>query len=133
MNEIKKENDIFVSTLLNGNANANDLMHNGVTADNTGLLSPEEYKKSKFVQQQFSDEKGNFNDELFNQVYLTAAQKYDELTSAKTFDNLEKYITYNADDIYAPLGATKGTPTFELKKFRNPYEVSVGVKSIYGE
>jgi hypothetical protein len=35
MNEIKRENDIFVSTLLNPEANINDLIQGGVTANNT--------------------------------------------------------------------------------------------------
>jgi len=30
MNEIKKENDIFLSTILNPNASINDLVHNGL-------------------------------------------------------------------------------------------------------
>ena len=35
-----RENDIFVSTLLNPQANVNDLVNSGVNANNTQLLTP---------------------------------------------------------------------------------------------
>ena len=133
MNEIKKENDILVSTLLNPQLNANDLIQNGINSSNTGLLSPEEYKSTKFVQKQFSDENGNFNDELFNQYYLKAAQTYDELSSIKTYKNLEQYASYAADDLYAPVTSNRIVPTFSINKIQNPYEISRGVSSLFGE
>jgi hypothetical protein len=49
MNEINKPNDIFLSTVLNGNLSPVDLLANGLNAKNTGLLAPEEYKNSKYV------------------------------------------------------------------------------------
>lgn len=131
MNEIKKENDIFLSTILNPNASINDLVHNGLNQENTGLLSPEEYKKSKFVQKQFSDEKGNFNQDLFDKIYLYAAKQYQDLTNRDLYNNIEKYISYNKNDIYAPLGAQLNTPSYDISKTANPYATSEGIYSLF--
>ena len=44
MNEIKKPKDILLATLSSPNSTVMDLLKNDITAENTGLLSPEEYK-----------------------------------------------------------------------------------------
>ena len=54
-----RENDIFVFTLLNPQANVNDLVNSGVNANNTQLLTPEDYKSSDFVKKQFTKEDGS--------------------------------------------------------------------------
>lgn len=65
MNEINKQNDIFISTVLNGEMDPLELNAHDITAQNTGLLTPGEYKDSPFIQKQFSDENGNFDDKKF--------------------------------------------------------------------
>jgi hypothetical protein len=50
MKEVTKPNDIFASVLLNPSADIPDMLANGVNGANTGLLSVDDYKKSKFVQ-----------------------------------------------------------------------------------
>jgi len=49
MNDILKPNDMFVSSLLNPEAKTSDLIMNGITAENTGFLTPDVYKNSDFV------------------------------------------------------------------------------------
>ena len=74
MNEIMKPNDILVSTLVNGQTTIPELISNNITAENTQLMGPEFYKNTKAIQKQFSDDKGNFNESAFLQVYEKAAQ-----------------------------------------------------------
>jgi hypothetical protein len=69
MNEIKKPNDILVSTLINGRVETPDLISNGINADNTQLLDPEFYKSTKIVKKAFSDKDGNFNEVAFAEAY----------------------------------------------------------------
>lgn len=131
MDEVTKQNDIFVSTLLNPNASSIDLLSNGINGANTGLLDPETYKSSKFVQKAFTDDKGVFNTEAFNKVYLAAAEKFNDLQQVKSFDDLSDFVKYSENDIYAPLTAPKQEKKYELQKIKNPFRESTGVKSLF--
>ena len=75
INEIKKPNDIFVSVLTDPSASITNLMASGLNVDNTGLLSPEQYKQSDFVKKQFTDQNGKFQDDKFNQAYMNDSWK----------------------------------------------------------
>jgi len=76
MKEVTKPNDIFASVLLNPTADIPDMLANGVNGTNTGLLTADDYKHSKFVQQAFTNKDGVFDVEKFNQVYNYAQEKY---------------------------------------------------------
>ena len=130
-NEITKPNDIFVSTLVNGNVELPDLISNGITAANTQLLNPETYKESKYVQKAFSDEKGVFHEDKFLQAYELAAQQYQELIDNQTYKNIEKYVEYNKNDIFAPLESKKADVSYEIIPERNPQRRSHGVSSLF--
>lgn len=135
MNEIKKPNDILVSTLVNGRVETPDLISNGINADNTQLLDPEFYKSTKIVKKAFSDKDGNFNEAAFTEAYTQAAQQYQDLLNTRTYDNLTKYIEYNKNDIFAPLDSKKSKISYEITPERNPNRLSHGVSSLfdYGE
>ena len=132
MNEIKRENDIFVSTLLNPEANINDLIQGGVTANNTQLLTPEQYKDLDFIKKQFSDKKDNFDEELFNRVYEAAAAKFNDLATVQSYKDLEKLGTYNPNDIYTPFGAKQEAKGATISRVRNPFEQTTGIRSLFG-
>ena len=68
MNEIKKPNDILVSTLTNGKAEVQDLISNGINVNNTQLLDPDSYRNLPFVKRAFADEKGNFREDLYHRL-----------------------------------------------------------------
>lgn len=134
MNEIQKQNDIFVSTILNPQASVSDLLANGYNASNTGLMDPGTYKNSKFVQDYFKDENGNFKEEDFVKAYTNAYKQFDEMTSLKSYKDLQDKLTeYDKNDIFAPLNANRVLPTYSVKKVNNPHMVSKGVSSLYGE
>ena len=75
MNEIRKENDMFTTTLFNPESTTKDLIGNGLNTSNTQLLTPEQYKETPLVKKYFTDENGVFNEPLFNQVYAEAYKK----------------------------------------------------------
>ena len=133
INEIKKPNDIFVSVLTDPSASITNLMASGLNVDNTGLLSPEQYKQSDFVKKQFTDQNGKFQDDKFNQAYQAAALRYQAMSGISGYKDLEKYIQYSSTDVLAPLGAMKKGPELEIAKIPNPMKVSRGVKSFWEE
>lgn len=127
-----KENDILISTLINPGANLNDLMHGGVNATNTQLLTQDAYKQSDFIKKAFTNEQGQFDEQLFNQAYQMAANAYADLTSHAVADGYKEFVQYNPNDIYAPINAKKQTPTYNITRISNPYESLTGIASLFG-
>lgn len=128
--EIKFENDILVSTLNNPETSAVELFQAGLDTKNTGLLSPEEYKKSPVIQKVFSDENNVFNEQKFNQVYKIAADKYSELSAIKSWNDLEDDIEYNKTSIFAPLDAKTYDDRFKISRVRNPEKKALGIDAL---
>ena len=127
-----KENDIFVSTLLNPESNLNDLTQAGLDVFNTQFLTADEYKTSDFVKNAFTNKEGKFDDEAFSRAYNAAASKYSDLAFKNTADGLKDVIEYNSTDIYAPAGSKTKTPTYNIERVLNPYENITGVRSLFG-
>lgn len=125
------QNDMFATVLLNPQAKFEDFVANGYNSDNTGLLTPEEYKKLDKVQEAFTQD-GVFNEDAFNKAYLTAAYNYNELAEGDLFDKLEQYVEYSPISMYAPIDkkTVDWTPTVE--KIKNPYESTYGLNSLFG-
>ena len=133
MNEINKQNDILVSTLLNPNADISDLIANGINSINTGLLTPEEYKNTPFIKKKFSDQNGNFDVESFNKIYQIAADKYNKLSAIKVYNDLSDISKYSDGDIYAPLNHNNIDKSYTLEKVRNPFRQTEGITSLFGK
>lgn len=133
MKEVTKPNDIFASVLLNPTADIPDMLANGVNGANTGLLAADDYKKSKFVQQAFTNKEGVFDTEKFNNVYNFAQQKYNELQAVQLYSDLNDYTQYNQNDIYAPIQSQKTEKNYEMKRVKNPLRISEGVTSLFGK
>lgn len=131
-NELNRPNDIFVSTLVNGELDPLQLNAHNITAQNTEFLTPAEYKDSPFVQKAFSDENGNFDTLKFENAYLTAAKQYENLIQDDSYKKLENYVEYNINDIFAPLGSKKQDMSYTMQNEINPHRVSEGVTSLFG-
>lgn len=131
--DIRKPNDIFVSAIINPTANVSTLMFNGLNTENTGLLAPEVYRNSKFVQDAFKMGDGGFNEELFEKTYMYASQMYDQMAAVKSTKELSKFAQYNPRDIYAPFDSQKVKPSYSIQQIENPLRTSRGVKHLFGE
>lgn len=131
--EINKPNDIFVSTLLNPTASVKDLVINGINSSNTDFLTKDEYKNTAFVKKSFTDEKGVFNNEAFENAYAMAERKKDELDSIQSYQDFSNYAKFNDNDILAPLTSPKTERTYEIQKVRNPLLQSEGVSHLFGK
>lgn len=131
--DIRKPNDIFVSAIINPTANVSTLIFNGLNTENTGLLAPDVYKNSQFVQEAFKMGDGGFNEKLFEDTYRYASEMYDQMAAVKSAKELGKYAKYNPRDIYAPIDAQKVKPTYSIQQIENPLRTSRGVKHLFGE
>lgn len=133
MNEVQKPNDIFVSTVLNPESSLLELSQAGVTPDNTGFLSIDDYKNTNFVKKSFTDDKGNFNNDAFQKAYVMAADNYKALTDKSYVKNLEKNVEYNPNSRFKPVGAKEQDLSVGLQLVKNPYHTKKGISSMYGE
>jgi hypothetical protein len=102
--ELKQPNDIFVATLNSPNASVYDLISNNIKADNTSFLSKEQYKATKYVQEQFKLPNGGFDDVTFDKAYKLAQEKYVQLTNEAYLDNLDQ-MEYSPFDVTRPKNA----------------------------
>lgn len=133
MNEIRKENDMFTTTLFNPESTTKDLIGNGLNTSNTQLLTPEQYKETPLVKKYFTDENGVFNEPLFNQVYAEAYKKYDSMDAVATYDDLNEDIVYGKKSIFRKPNSKTENTQFTLQRVKNPFEKSFGIVSLYGE
>lgn len=121
MADIQKPNDIFVATFNNPNATTYDLLSIDVNPENTSFLSKDEYKNTKFVQDRFKTESGDFDEDAFNDFFTRAAAHYAEMTNEKYLDSLDE-IEYSPFDITRPVGAKTFKVNVEYTKDFNPFQ-----------
>jgi hypothetical protein len=131
MNEIQKPNDMFVSTVLNPQANLLELSQAGVTPDNTALLSMDDYKNTSFAKKTFTDEKGNFNDAAFQNAYVIAANNFKSLTDQNYVQTLQKEAEYAPDSRFKPVGAKEQDLSVGLQLIKDPYHSKQGISAMY--
>jgi hypothetical protein len=66
-----KQHDMLLAVLSKPDASLLDFAASNITGENTQLLNREEYKASKYIQEQFTDD-GKFNEDAFNNFYNLA-------------------------------------------------------------
>ena len=77
-----KENDWIITRLNNPDFTPAQLSAAGVTPDNTGLLTADQYKKSPVIQEAFKNsETGKFDEAKFNTFYNAQAQDYNNFAT----------------------------------------------------
>lgn len=130
--EITKPNDLFVASLNNPQATTYDLMSANLTPDNTSLYTKDEYKGTKFVQDRFKNDKGQFDDVAFDSFYNKVSNQYKEMTDDTFLKGLDT-IKYSPFDITRPKGADTYKVSVEFSKDYNPYKQTysrTGINSI---
>ena len=132
-NVIKNKNDIFVATLSNPQASTLDLIQSDINPGNTGFLSMDEYKDTNLVKKTFTDDKGIFNEDAFNQAYVLAGKKYQELTDNDVLKRLEKEIEYSPVSRFKPIDSKTYDVSPQLSIVKNPYDQQFGIDSLFGK
>lgn len=130
MDKITKPNDILVATIQAPNATTLDLLQNNINASNTGLLSPEEYKNTPLVKKAFTDENGVFNEEVFNNAYYQAYQKFNDLNDEDILKNIGNDLEHSPVDRFAPLSSKTREVSAQYGRLRNPMQRMYGIEGI---
>lgn len=104
-----KENDWLVAGILNPEFNTSDFLISGLTSDNTQLLTQEQYKKSPFVKEKFT-ENGIFNEQAFEDFYKKRAEEFGRLQSM----NINDTFVYSPFDTKAKPDSTVESPKYSI-------------------
>lgn len=104
-----KQNDWLVAGLLNPEFNTSDFLISGLTPDNTQLLTAEQYKKSSFVRDRFTED-GVFNEQKFDNFYKKRAEEFGKLQSMDIKDT----FVYSPFDTKAKPNSSVQSPNYSL-------------------
>lgn len=110
-----KQNDWLVAGLLNPEFNTSDFLISGLTPDNTQLLTAEQYKKSSFVRDRFTED-GVFNEQKFDDFYKERAEEFGKLQSMDVKDT----FVYSPFDTKAKPNSNVQSPNYSLDIVANP-------------
>ena len=110
-----KQNDWLVAGLLNPEFNTSDFLISGLTPDNTQLLTAEQYKKSQFVRDRFT-ENGVFNEQAFDDFYKSRASEFGRLQSMDVKDT----FVYSPFDTKAKSDSNIQSPQYSIDIVANP-------------
>lgn len=110
-----KQNDWLVAGLLNPEFNISDFLISGLTPDNTQLLTAEQYKKSSFVRDRFTED-GVFNEQKFDDFYKKRAEEFGKLQSMDVKDT----FVYSPFDTKAKPNSSVQSPNYSLDIVANP-------------
>lgn len=110
-----KQNDWLVAGLLNPEFNTSDFLISGLTPDNTQLLTAEQYKKSQFVRDRFT-ENGVFNEQAFDDFYRSRASEFGRLQSMDVKDT----FVYSPFDTKAKPDSNIQSPQYSIDIVANP-------------
>lgn len=117
----KNKHDWLIANLKSPSNTFGDFSQEGLTGNNTQLLSRSDYEKSDLIQSSFVDEKGEFDSDTFNKFYDHASQTYNVFVQ----DDFDKTILngdyFSEDNIYAPINAKRIRNSFSISKQKNPF------------
>ena len=126
-----KENDWIITRLNNPDFTPAQLSAAGVTPDNTGLLTADQYKKSPVIQEAFKNsETGKFDEAKFNTFYNAQAQDYNNFATKQYQDTLESDYKYARTDTSRPLGAKIRDIKMEVDRVSNPDRLTTGLAAV---
>lgn len=124
-----KQNDWIVATVNNPTYDSQDFQYlSGLTLENTQLLPKEAYLKSSFIRENnaFKDKDGNFNEQLFDNIYRDAVQKFQDFSTENEVNDYQ----YSMWDVLRPKGGKIKDLNFRMSKEKNPQHISIGVAGI---
>ena len=132
MEDLKKQNDMLVATISKADLSATDLLKNNLTLENTQLLSREEYKKYKYIQDKFEKD-GKFDEELYNKYYDVAYQNYQHLDDQRLLEAVYDELEYSQSSFFRPDKNIKpGKSEYRAEHFENnPLQQNIGIRGDY--
>lgn len=119
---MEKENDIVLNMLANPNFGVQDFQSVGLKAENTELLSEDDYLKSEKITSNdlFKDTEGNFDSAKFHNFYLGAGYFYNKLSQDNYNQTILEQAQYSKDNMW--VRPEKRTIDYTPKLVREPNE-----------
>lgn len=132
MGEFKKENDWFATNLFNPTLGENDFRDQGLNEKNTGLQPKDYYKNKPEVEEIFKNDKGEFDENKFDNFYNTALVSYNTFVKEDTKSDYIKQLETTEDNFYRRATDKIIQPTFSIEKVGNIQLESTGITSMFG-
>ena len=120
-----KENDWIVASINNPTFTNQDFKNIlGMTEDNTQMLSFDEYKDSKLIQQSFKKQDGTFDEDKFKSFYLDRLSEFNKFNEANPIvDNFE----YSLFDTRQKADSRIKSNDFTITRITNPDRINIGI------
>lgn len=118
----KRQYDIFMDLAHNPTATLDNLVVAGFTADNTSLQDKEKYRNDPWVQENFKNQFGEFDEAKFNAFYSTTKILYNDLANQDYNKSMLNLMTYHRDNMEAPREKRRKGPDFIEYAAPNPYK-----------
>lgn len=130
----QKGHDWILNILSNPTFSTADFKNAGLDAENTSLLSEQDYLKSQKILEnpQFAGEDQKFDKNKFHNFYQGATTMYNMLANETYLDKLEKeQVIYGKDDIFAPRKQRRTfVDTVQYSRSHNPNRQTTGLVRI---
>ena len=126
-----KEFDFFLLNQDNPEATTLDYTEQGFSGVNTQLLTPEEYKSKKSIQERFQTDNGKFDEVAFNKAYNTALFEYNKLVNPEeAYPEVYSYLDSRAyKNPEKPKIVVNPFSTYVLPSY-NTFEQDIGIEAI---
>lgn len=130
-NNNAKEFDFFLLNQDNPEATTLDYTEQGFSGVNTQLLTPEEYKSKKSIQEKFQTDNGKFDEVAFNKAYNTALFEYNKLVNPEeAYPEVYSYLDSRAyKNPEKPKIVVNPFSTYILPSY-NTFEQNIGIEAI---
>ena len=129
---MEKDNDMLLNMLANPDFGVSDFQSVGLKAENTQLLSEDEYKRSEKItkNENFLDKDGNFDDSKFHQFYIGAGYFYNKLAQDDYNKTILEQARFSKDNIW--VSPEKRTVDFapKLARMQNEHLITTGLEGV---
>lgn len=102
---MEKQYDWFATRIFQPEMSIDELFDQGITPENTGFKTREDYKNIASVREQFIDSEGLFDEDAFNRAYNSSREMYNMYVNKEYNKKLLEEFAYDPYEWYAPATA----------------------------
>jgi hypothetical protein len=99
---MNKQYDWFATRIFQPEMSLDELFDQGITPENTGFKTREDYKNIASVREQFRTADGGFDEDAFNQAYNASREMYNLYVNREYSKKLLEEYAYDPYEWYAP-------------------------------
>lgn len=114
----------------NRTASIHDLIVAGINVDNTSLQDKQTYQNDQWVQEQFKNKYGEFDQASFDTFYDNVKIQYNSLANAKYDESLKKASSFHRDNPFAPIEQKRKGPDYITYNAPNPYQITQSIQDL---